>query len=179
MKSNIFRLMLCSLVATGAMSSCNNSEYDFENLFPEEYHNIVAIADEQSADITFRDPTDNIDFNVYIIKGGGDPETLANVHLDPIPQDRLTAINPNYVAVPDSCYTLQGNSLTFDGSLAKQSIRVTFAMKKLYNFISAYQPANTTFAVGLELVSENATVNSSKQFIVRTVNYMEPDILIK
>ncbi len=177
MKHKILRLLLCSFMATAAMSSCSDSEYDFENLFPKEYHSIVAIADEESDSITFYDPTDNIDFSVNVIKGGSDPGIVAKAHLEPIPQDRLTAIDPGYVALPDSCYTLQGNSLTFDGEQAKQSIRVAFSMEKLYRFVTAYRQAGVTFVVGLGLVSENATVYSSKSRILRAVSYIEPGIL--
>ena len=170
-------IMLLSGVVAASLAavSCSDNEYDFENLFPEEYHNIVAIASDMTGEIVFRDCTDNIDFDVEVIKGGGCPDKSSEAHLEVISQDDLTSTNPNYVALPDNCYTLEGNSLVFDGTKAKKSIRVKFAMEPLRDFIAANIGKNAEFVIGLTLVSGNATVNSDKSRIVRTIVYMEPE----
>ena len=77
MKRNIIWL-------TGALvllSACDESEYELQNLVPEEYHKILYVNHSGKQEMTLYDTDEDYTYTLSVIKAGSDHSQAANVYV--------------------------------------------------------------------------------------------------
>lgn len=162
------------LVALCMLPACSNSEYDFDNLFPEAYHKVLSIANDQVADVTFSDQTDTLEFTVKVLKGGSNPQLQADAELIPMTKEELVATDSSYLPLPQNCYTLKGANMHFEDGEKSKEAEIGFQTNMLKELVNSANKSQGQYLLGLKLSSANTTVNSSKDKILIRMTYQEP-----
>ena len=71
------------------LSSCND---DNENLFPDKYVKVLSLKDNSTKDLVMNTTQESITESILILKGGGNPDSEANVELRVLSKEETCAI---------------------------------------------------------------------------------------
>lgn len=177
MKKAISKLLM---VATGLtiLSACSESEYDLENLVPDQYHKILSINKSGIQDqILYRTGNDAI-YSVSIMKGGSEPSQAANVSLEAM-SDSEVATNygmtgVNYKVIPSSTYSI-GGAASFTAEDRYKSIEVTLKTEQIGDLMEADPSAE--WVLPLKAVSTTDSINANKDHVmIHITNVVMPRI---
>lgn len=166
MKKAISKLFM---VATGltVFSACSESEYDLENLVPNEYHKILYINKSGLQDQILYQTGEDATYRVSIIKGGSEPWQTANVSLEVMTQsdvdDKYGMTGIDYRVLPAENYSI-GGTASFTGEDRYKEIDVTLKTDKIGELMAS-QPS-VEWVLPLKAVSVTDSVNSNKDHVM-------------
>lgn len=177
MKKAISKLFM---VATGLtmLSACSESEYDLENLVPEQYYKILYINNSGIQDQVLYKTGDDATYSVSIIKGGSVPTQTANVSLEAMNQSEVDAqygmTGINYKVIPAANYTI-GNAASFSVEDRYKTIDVTLKTDQIGNLLESDPTAE--WVLPLKAVSTSDSINANKNHVMLHVtNVVMPKI---
>lgn len=172
MNFKIKSIACAALVAL--LASCGNDEYEFDKLFPESYHSIVYLRGDMTAPLIVYETGEETTVAFPVMKGGSDPDTSAKVDVEACSQQEIDELNLGYVLVPEDCYRLQGD-IAFAPKEQYKEASVTFNIEKLKAFIASVTDGRIP-AIALKLANSDATINSDKSKVIRSLSVKRPSI---
>ena len=176
MKNHIYTLGWIAAILLSA-TSCSNAEYSFENLFPEAYHKIVYIPEEQVGDLTLYDIPEEASYTFTIRKAGSDPSEEAKVSIDSYTQSELDSLNKSYLLLPPSLYSFPKEmDIAPDAEYGK--VKVVFDLEGVKKFMQqhASDAVKPNYAIGFRIGKSTATINGEKDHIIRTITVTKPSV---
>lgn len=147
-----------------ALVACNNaSDYELENLIPDEYNKILYVNNGGKQELTLYATTDDYLYNFSVIKTGGDPTQTANAKIHVLSQDELDEKysipeNKVYKKIADDCYEITGNDISFDKTDRFKKVTIALKQQKIKGALESQPKA--IWVLPIELVSETDSVNS-------------------
>ena len=162
-----------------AFAACDNSDYELDNLIPDEFKRVVSIKDAPVADMELFDVGLGMSSKFTIIRAGGDPSLEASTTIQTMTQEELTVFNSNAVLVDPSYYTVDSN-VSFAPNQGYKIMEIAFEADKiveLRQMIADLEAEGTgkQYYVALKLVkSGETTVNEEKYYILRRVIVSDP-----
>ena len=130
MKNNIVNWVLGGMVLL-ACGSCNDSEYEIANLFPEKYHKILSIRNSGEQATTLYSTGNDMSVPVSVMKTGSDVNATAQATIKVLSKEEINAKlgteeNP-YTPIPSNLYTLVNEELTFSSEDRWKKAEVVFS----------------------------------------------------
>ncbi len=170
---------IASLVATVFLfAACNTSEYDLENLIPEQYRKVVCFKDQQEAEWELFDVGSSLSSEFTILRSGGMPEPEAKTAVVSMTQEELTLLDEDYILLDPSFYQLPA-SVDFASDERYKNFTVTIAYDKIQELKanSADLPAGKSYCLAIKLDQEGDTyVDKESNYILRKVFVSDPVI---
>lgn len=159
MKTNVLLLtgFLILLVA------CNESQYDLDNLVPEEYHKILYINNSGKQQLTLYDTEEDNKYTFSVLKAGSNPDQTASVTIRTLTQEELDnqysePENVNYKVIGGNSYILETNRLDFSVSDRYKMVTLFLKPQEVKALINS--DPETVWVLPLIAVSETDSVNA-------------------
>lgn len=167
------KIIVCNLLVflTLYFTSCQNSDYEYDNLFPDEYNTVFSIRnnDSETAKNLGMVPRTGTAFQstIVILKGGAQPSVAATVRIEEWTDEEVTEygtlMGEEYKLLPADTYSLSSDELEFGADERAKDLVITFYSDKLAEYMDADE--ESTYLLPLRLVSDK-TVNESQKEIV-------------
>jgi hypothetical protein len=157
-------IMLIALIGIFA-ASCSNSEYDLDNLVPDQYHKVVYFKNGGKQNLSLYTTQSGYKDSLVIVKAGSDPNLKADVNVKVLTQQEVDSIYSNvegvdYKVIPSDAYSFdEGQELAFDKGVTGKYYPVTIDPVKIYQQIKANPDAK--FVLPLQLKSKSDSINST------------------
>ena len=149
------------------LAACENSDYELENLVPDEYHKVLYINNSGTQDLTLYNTGQANTFAISVFKGGSDPSLTASATIAIHSQEAVDSLysehdGANYRIIPDGSYSLDQTQINFTSSEERYKI-VTLSLQT--DPIEAAMEANpdVVYVLPLYLYSEQDSVNSARR----------------
>lgn len=155
-----------------ATASCSNSEYDYDHLFPEEYHKIVYINDETDESFVIYDADEPHTDTITVFKAGSHPQLEADINLQNCTAEEMDSLGKNYTVLPSNCYKVDA-PVHFAPDVRYAKIGITYDLEAVKSFI-ATADSTKPVALALQLTSDNSSVNQEKQWYFRRITVEQP-----
>lgn len=160
MKKHIYIMTLFGLLLP-ILSSCND---DNENLFPDKYVKVLSLKDNSTKDLVMNTTQESITESILILKGGGNPDSEANVELRVLSKEETCAIweyEPDQIdIIPSDAYEfVGGGNIKIGKDENHKYVSVTFYPFKIYSADKTNE--NSKWVLPLVLVSSTDTINQS------------------
>lgn len=155
-------LLAGGLVLLGA---CGESEYELQNLVPDEYHKIMYVNNSGKQEVTLYDTeADNL-YTLSVFKAGSDPDQTANVSVSVLTQPQVDSEysepeGVNYKVISSDCYSLDASNLVF--SVADRYKLVTISLKPQNVKASMETDPSAVWVLPLQLTSDTDSINGEK-----------------
>ena len=175
----IFGKLSMAVAALTMFAACDNSAYEYEQLFPDQYKRVVCIKQEAKAakELFNVGKDDYVDFT--ILRSGGIPEGEASVNVIPMTQEELSQYSDSYVLASTDIFSLSANRLNFASGERYQTVRGTFSaagIEAASQAIAALEPGQVLCAAfKLEQVGETS-IDKEKNYIIRELSVNEPQL---
>lgn len=181
MKKNIANWIIAGIL-TIFCAACSESEYELENLFPEQYHKILSIRNSGEQPTTLYSTGNDLSLPVTIMKSGSDVSSIAHATIKALSKEEIndktgSESNP-YEPIPSSFFTIKDNELDFSATDHWKQAEVVFSaegveqMKQLLDD----NTAGLKYVVGLQVVSSLDSINSQKDYVLLYVNAVETPV---
>lgn len=169
---------LCILLAP----SCDNSLYKTENLYPDEYKNIVSFQAEATSTDIMRIYDVNIDITqtVTLLRGGSDPSLTATAKLRGMTDDEAASYVKEGIAIAPQYYTISEPDIVLAPEERYRKVDIVFSTENIAG-IRKQMEANpeSRFYIALILDGlDNTYVNEDKCYFVREIELGKPVISI-
>lgn len=163
-KQNLIYATLFSFTLLPMATSC--SEEDTQDLFPEEYSEILYIKESGEQNVTLYDAGVDVNYSFMVCKGGSDPSQEADVSIQVMSQGEVDAVytaneGVPYRIVPAESYSLDATELAFTSSDEYKQVNITLNPGTIKNAMEAAE-TETRWLLPLKAVSENDSVNANK-----------------
>ncbi len=174
MKRNIIWL-------TGALvllSACDESEYELQNLVPEEYHKILYVNHSGKQEMTLYDTDEDYTYTLSVIKAGSDPSQTANVNVGVLSQEQVDVeySQPeavNYKVLTADSYSLSTDSLNFTAEDHFRSVTISVNSTKVKALMD--NDPSAEWVLPLIVTSETDSINSEKnQLFLQITDVLVP-----
>ncbi|MDR2692127.1 MAG: DUF1735 domain-containing protein, partial [Dysgonamonadaceae bacterium] len=157
-----------TLLLTGCLSllgACNESEYDLENLVPEEYHKILYVNNSGKQEVTLFDIEDDYTCTLSVVKSGSEPDQTATASIRILTQqevdDKYSAPeNVNYKIISENSYSLEATQVNF--SVEDRYKTVVISLKPQQVKASLETDPEASWILPLLVVSETDSINAEK-----------------
>lgn len=161
------------------LAACENSDYELENLVPDEYHKVLYINNSGTQDLTLYNTGQANTFAISVFKGGSDPSLTASATIAIHSQEAVDSLysehdGANYRIIPDGSYSLDQTQINFTSSEERYKI-VTLSLQT--DPIEAAMEANpdVVYVLPLYLYSEQDSVNADKsELFIRMTEVLTP-----
>ena len=147
------------------VASCSNSEYNLDNLVPDQYHKVVYFKNGGKQNLSLYTTQSGYKDSLVIVKAGSDPNLKADVNVKVLTQQEVDSIYSNvegvdYKVIPSDAYSFdEGQELAFDKGVTGKYYPVTIDPVKIYQQIKANPDAK--FVLPLQLKSKSDSINST------------------
>ena len=163
-KQNLIYATLFSFTLLPMATSC--SEEDTQDLFPEEYSEILYIKESGEQNVTLYDAGVDVNYSFMVCKGGSDPSQEADVSIQVMSQGEVDAAytaneGVPYRIIPAESYSLDATELAFTSSDEYKQVNITLNPGTIKNAMEAAE-TETRWLLPLKAVSENDSVNANK-----------------
>lgn len=156
-------------------ASCSSSEYDLDNLVPDQYHKIVYFKNGGKQNLSLYTTQSGYKDSLVIIKAGSNLNLEADVNVKVLTQQEVDSIysdmeGVDYKVIPSDAYSFdEGQELVFDKGVTGKYYPVTIDPVKIYQQIKANPDAK--FVLPLQLKSKSDSINSTldQTFIIFNV----------
>lgn len=150
-----------------SMASCDNSDYEMDNLIPDKYKRVVCIKNEQMADLDLFDVGLDLKTEITVLRSGGDPTLDAATLITSMTQDELSEFNVNYKLLDPSYYTVT-SKIDFASEERYKNIYVTFDKDKIKEMKESCNDG--TYYLALQLQQQGETsVDNEKYYMLRRI----------
>ena len=170
---NIISAAGCAL-GLALLASCSNSEYNLDNLFPDEYHKVLYINNAADQGLTIYDVDEEHTDTIQLFKAGSHPQLEADATFEQCSAEELDSLHKDYTILPANCYTME-KTTHFAPGVRSANIPVKFDLAAVKAFLAS-QTGSKPVALSLKLVSENASVNSEKMWFFREITVEQPRV---
>lgn len=186
----ILRMFLFSTGVAFLAASCDESEWEVQNLFPEEYHKILYILDSGEKEVTLYKTGLNTEFTYSVVKAGSEPTETAAANTKVISQAEIDTKYSNiqgtpYWVIPEGSYEIKTKELSFSSSDAFKYISFTINPEAVETFMikqKELDPENAQYMkfvlpIIIEGVTAKDSVNSMKNFVMLNItNVVTPTV---
>ena len=175
----IFGKLSMAVAALTMFAACDNSMYEYEQLFPDQYKRVVCIKQEakSSKELFNVGKDDYVDFT--ILRSGGIPEGEASVNLVPMTQEELSLYSENYVIASSEIFSLSASTLNFESGERFKTVRGTFSaagIEAASQAIAALEPGQVLCAAFKLEQNGETTIDKEKNYIIRELSVNEPKL---
>lgn len=155
-------LLAGGLITLGA---CSESEYELQNLVPEEYHKILYINNSGKQEVTLYDTELDNTYALSVFKAGSDPNLTASVSIGVLTQAEVdskysTPEGIDYRVIAADCYSLDAATLDFASTDRYKMVNISLTPQRVKALIET-EPA-ATWVLPLHLVSQSDSINAEK-----------------
>lgn len=147
------------------MAACDDSEYNLENIVPDEYHKILYVKDSGKQQVTLYDVEDDYIHTLSIIQAGSDPNQTAKANIRVLSQAEVDTkySEPeavNYKVLAQEAYTLGDTEVNFSVSDRYKLVKIALKPQTIKGIMESDPTA--TWVLPLEVISETDSINSKK-----------------
>lgn len=158
--------LLGLLIVLVMMASCSNEEYEFDNLFPEEYHKILLVKNEGMHKMMLYNTEEDSIYTFPVCKAGSHPQFTATAKVsllseEVVKEEYSDREGVNYKILPPEAYKFENGVLNFQPSEAYKSIRVALHPSKVKEALES--DGTASWILPFELTSEDTPVNNAKK----------------
>ena len=160
------------------LAACENSDYELQNLVPDEYHKVLYINNAGTEDLTLYNTGQANTFAISVFKGGSDPSLTADatlrVHTEAEVQELYGQHDGlDYRIIPDGSYTLDQTQLAFAAEERYKIVTLSLTTETIEAAVEANPEA--TYVLPLYLYSETDSVNADKsELFIRMTEVLTP-----
>lgn len=168
-----------AVAALTMFAACDNSMYEYDELFPEAVKRVVCIKqDSKGAKELFNVGKDDyVDFT--ILRSGGIPEDEASVKIEVMSQEELSLYDENYVLADASIVSLSASKMNFKANERYQILRATFTADGIQNCadqLATLEPGKI-LCLAFKLVEDgNTSIDGDKNYVIRELSVNEPQL---
>lgn len=168
-----------AVAALTMFAACDNSMYEYDQLFPDQYKRVVCIKQESKAqkELFNVGKDDYVDFT--ILRSGGIPELEASVNIEPMTQEELSQYSSSYVLASSDIFSLSASKLNFESGERYKTLRGTFpadGIEKASQAIAALEPGQILCAAFKITESGETSIDKDKNYIIRELSVNEPQL---
>ena len=181
MKKNITKWLWAS-VALLTLSACGESDYDIDNLFPEQYAKILNIRNSGEQATTLYSTGNELAVPVTVMKSGSDVSATAQATLKVLSKaeinEKVGSEDNPYTPIPSNLYSVVNNELSFASEDRWKQTEIRFpatSVTEISNLLSD-NPDGKKYVVGLELVSSSDSVNTQNNYVLVYINAVETPV---
>lgn len=147
------------------LTACNNSEYDLENLVPQEYHKILYITESGKKNITLYETGEDNVFNFVLYKGGSDPSQTASAQIKVMTQEQVDEeySKPEavtYKCLSTDCFQFSESDINFIPDERDKQISILMNPAKVKALIDTDPSAKWVLPV--QVCSSTDSINAEK-----------------
>lgn len=161
-------------------AACTNSDYELENLVPDEYHKILYINNSGTQDLTLYNTGSPNTYEISVYKGGSDPAEMATAEIRIHSQAEVDELysahdDVDYVIIPEGSYSLDMQQVNFASSDRYKVVTVSLMTET----IEAEMDANPdkTYVLPIYLTSDVDSVNVDKdELFIRMTDVLTPTL---
>lgn len=183
MKKYIYTFALAA--GLGLFSSCSESEYEIDNLIPDEYNKVLYILDSGEKDLTLElDGDKKVSYTYSVVKAGADPTATAEVNLRVMTQDEIDQKWTNLTGrihklLPENTYSLDVNNLVYTADDAFKEFNIELDPQAINEYILQQKALVSSddakyMKFVLPLLAEGATpsdsINSAKNYVMLNIS---------
>lgn len=148
------------------LAACDESEYDLNNLVPEQYHKILYVNNSGKQAVTLYDTGEDYRYTFSVFKSGSDPSQTASVDIRVLTQEELDRrySDPeavDYQLIGTDCYSIEATHLDFSAGDRYKPVTVSLDPESIKAAIGTRPEAK--WVLPLEAVSDNDSINSEKK----------------
>lgn len=178
---------LLFLIASGFLiSSCEESDSDFQDLFPKEYYKILYFKNSGSMELELPNLTSSPTFesSFIVCKAGSNPKLKANPRIDIMSQQELDEKYSipeavNYKVLPNSTYSFDDQKLKFEEEDLYKTITVSFNPTVIKDLLEG-SSSSIVWVLPLKLTSKSDSINAERNTILmKIVSVNTPRIQFK
>lgn len=177
MKQFINRIIF-TFALIGGVTACNNSEYSFDQLFPQEYHRIASIQDDPNGTLELYDIGEDGEMTFSVMRTGSDPSLSAEVGVETMTQEELETYNTKYVRVDPSMYTVSP-TVSFATEERNKKVQLNFTTENIVRLkqMSESLEEGKTYYIAIKIKDiGKCTVYEPKNYILRKVIITKPKV---
>ena len=166
-------------IAALILAACENSDYELENLVPDEYHKVLYINNSCTQDLTLYNTGQANTFAISVFKGGSDPSLTASATIAIHSQEAVDSLysehdGANYRIIPDGSYSLDQTQINFTSSEERYKI-VTLSLQTDPIEAAMEASPDVVYVLPLYLYSEQDSVNADKsELFIRMTEVLTP-----
>jgi len=163
-----------------AFTSCDDSQYELQNLVPGQYHKILVVKDSGKHNKTLYDTGDADTTNISVMKVGSDPSLTAHVDVRTLTDEELQSKyseleGVNYKMLSSECFHIANTSLDYTSSDRYKICQVTLDPHAVET-VMATDPA-ATWVLPLTFESKTDSVNSnSNEYLIIVDAVVSPKV---
>jgi hypothetical protein len=175
---NTMKKILTAAMIAALAVSCNNNEYDLENMIPDQFKKVVCLKGEATADWSLFDVGVDLSTDMTVLRSGGIPDLDASTKLVSMTQEELTFYGANYVLVDPSYYSVPSSIDFASGERYKHvSLSIPYDKIQLLKEKQADLTGEQVYCIALKLVQEGDTsVDPDSYYMLRRVTVTDPKI---
>lgn len=163
-KKNILILAFLFLLVT----ACQKSDWEYDNLFPEEYEVVFSIKNALNVTHVISREDETSIYAVTVLKGGSQPALAADVAVEVWSSEEVEAygdvLGTAYKLLPSDTYVLSDTELHFDGSVRGKDIMITFKPEKVEQCVGSNP--EVIYVLPLRLISEETVDEAHKEVLI-------------
>jgi hypothetical protein len=186
MKKSLLNILLL-IVGILFITSCSNSEYGFDKLFPNEYHKVMLFKNSGVQSLSLNTTETNYQDSIVVLKAGSDPSLTANVKFNVLSQIEIDSIynvpqGLDYRVIPSQLFSFNnGQEMSFGSGETGKYLILSLDAFKIYNYIQAdiAITAKTKYILPIQMVStHNDTISSAGGKLIELITVEKPDITL-
>lgn len=146
------------------LASCESSDYEMDNLVPDEYHKILYLNNAGEQELTLYDTGEPYTYQLSVVKVGSDPTLPASADLRILTQaevdeqyGQVQAVN--YQVIPETAYSLAATHVDFAQSERYHLVDLTLDPTLVKTAMEGGE-ADAQWVLPVELTSEADSVNA-------------------
>ena len=154
-----------------AFTSCDDSQYELQNLVPGQYHKILVVKDSGKHNKTLYDTGDADTTNISVMKVGSDPSLTAHVDVRTLTDEELRAQyseleGVNYKTLSSDCYHITNTTLDYASSDRYKTCQVILDPHAIETVMATEQAATWVLPLKFESKSDSVNANSNEYLII-------------
>lgn len=162
------------------MGACNESEYDLENLVPEEYHKILYVKNSGKQEVTLFDVEDDYTCTFSVVKSGSEPNQTAGASIRILTQQEVddkysTPENVAYKIIGENCYSLGTTQVNFSAAERYKIAGISLKPQQLKTTLASDTEAK--WVLPLRVTSKTDSISADKnEVFLQIVDVVTPTI---
>lgn len=157
--------------------SCNDSDYQLQNLVPEDSHKIVYFRDaiDQKVNMSFYADTPQYDDSLVVVKAGSDPSLTANLTFETMSQNELDenySIPEGiaYKLLPQDTYAFVDEVMQLGPGETTKYFRFSVYPSKIFVAMKSNPDVTYVLPIQIKSVADSVNVNKDTYFFVYDVS---------
>lgn len=162
------------------LAACYDSDYELQNLVPEEYHKILYINDSGTQDLTLYNTGEINTYSFFVHKGGSDPSLTASVSIGIHTQAEVDNLysepeEENYQIIPSGSYSLDQQQLDFASEEHYKIVTLSLTTEPIEAAME--ENPDAVYVLPIYLYSETDSVNADKsELFIRITEVLAPSV---